>query len=359
MLTVLEPDRELPPVNTPLTLVGAQHDDPADLKAGHVYTLRNHIEVVEDLSFLCGRGARGAPNRKQRREFVWSYGAPDSVGEKREHAETFRGRETVRHDWGHDDDDGDFQHDRRSGNRRHRSLSGWTRSSRCRRGMDDCYSSNDKHRHSTPFRRHGLGMTPSSRWVPKAKVRSVSFSDPIVTVVWPQVESQGLSEDVGGKFGLMDADIQESLHGPSATTCKVTNTVDLANVFTTIHKSLDSVLTCSPSVNLISLNTAILANAPAAQPVEFLIHSSLDSVLEGYPSVNLNNASPTNILTGQQTELLGSQLVSDNQPIDYIMPVADLDGLLGASTTHDPADSDNQEFVSTPPTLGTQNRPAN
>jgi hypothetical protein len=59
MLTVLEPDRELPPVSTPLTLVGAQHDAPADLKAGHVYTLRNHIEVVEDLSFLRGRGSRG------------------------------------------------------------------------------------------------------------------------------------------------------------------------------------------------------------------------------------------------------------------------------------------------------------
>jgi hypothetical protein len=55
----LEPDRELPPVSTPLALVGAQHDVPADLKAGHVYTLRNHIEVVEDLSFLSGRGSRG------------------------------------------------------------------------------------------------------------------------------------------------------------------------------------------------------------------------------------------------------------------------------------------------------------
>jgi hypothetical protein len=59
LLTVLEPDRELPPVNTPLALVGAQHDVPANLKAGHVYTLRNHIEVVEDLSFLSGRGSRG------------------------------------------------------------------------------------------------------------------------------------------------------------------------------------------------------------------------------------------------------------------------------------------------------------
>jgi hypothetical protein len=59
-LTVLEPDRELPPVSTPLPLAGAHHDEPSDLKAGHVYTLRNHIEVVEDLSFLRGRGSRGA-----------------------------------------------------------------------------------------------------------------------------------------------------------------------------------------------------------------------------------------------------------------------------------------------------------
>jgi hypothetical protein len=78
-------------------------------------------------------GEPGGPsNRKQRREFVWSYGAPDSVGEKRDRAEDFRGRETVRRDWDHDDDNGDFQRDRRSGNRRHRSLFGWARSSRCR-----------------------------------------------------------------------------------------------------------------------------------------------------------------------------------------------------------------------------------
>lgn len=56
---VTEPDRELPPVSTPLPLVGAHQDDPSDLKSSHVYTLRNHIEVVEDLSFFCGRGSRG------------------------------------------------------------------------------------------------------------------------------------------------------------------------------------------------------------------------------------------------------------------------------------------------------------
>lgn len=200
-LTVLEPDRELPPVSAPLPLAGALHDEPSDLKTGHVYTLRNHIEVVEDLSFLRGRGSRGGPpNRKQRREFVWSYGAPDSMGEKREHAETFRGRETGRRGWGQDDDDdeGNFQRGRRSGNRRHRSLSGWARSSRCRGGMEDCYSSNDKHRHSTPFRRHGLGMASSTRcWVPRRKGKTVSFADPVVSAVWPQVGVRELAAGVG------------------------------------------------------------------------------------------------------------------------------------------------------------------
>jgi hypothetical protein len=148
------------------------------------------------------------------------------------------------------------------------------------------------------------------------------------------------------------------LHGPTTTTCKVTNTVDLANVFTTIHKSLDSVLAYSPSINLLKLSTAIPANAPAAQPIEFIIHKCLNSVLEDCPSVNLNTASPANTLTGQQTGFLGSQLVSDNQAIDFILPGADQDSLLDASTTHDPADSDNQDFVGASPALGTEIRPA-
>ncbi|XP_035819177.1 uncharacterized protein [Zea mays] len=223
LLTVLEPDRELPPISTPLALVGAQQDAPADLKAGHVYTLRNHIEVVEDLSFLRGRGSRGGPpNRKQRMEFIWSYGAPDSVGEKRERVEAVRGREIARRDWGHDDDDdGDFQRSRRCGNRRHRSLSGWARSSRCRGGMDDCYSSNDKQRHLTPFRRHGWESKLSSRWVPKVKVRSVSFADPIVTAVWPQEDKCGQAEDIGDRSGSMGAVILEPVRSPATTTCKL------------------------------------------------------------------------------------------------------------------------------------------
>jgi hypothetical protein len=92
-LTVSEPDPELPPISTPLPLVGAHHAEPTDLKKGHVHTLRNHIEVVEDLCFIHGRNTRGGPmNRKPRREFVWSYGVSDSAGEKRERSEEFRGR---------------------------------------------------------------------------------------------------------------------------------------------------------------------------------------------------------------------------------------------------------------------------
>jgi hypothetical protein len=42
-----------------LSLAGVNYDVPSDLKKGHVYTLRNHIEIVEDLSFLRGRDSRG------------------------------------------------------------------------------------------------------------------------------------------------------------------------------------------------------------------------------------------------------------------------------------------------------------
>jgi hypothetical protein len=48
----------------------------------------------------------------------------DSVGEKRDRSEDRRGREFIRRDWGHDDDE-DFQQTRRHGTRRHHSLSGW------------------------------------------------------------------------------------------------------------------------------------------------------------------------------------------------------------------------------------------
>jgi hypothetical protein len=59
LLTVTEPDRGHP-----------HHDEPVGLKRGQVYVLRNHLEVVEDLSFLQDRGRiEGPPNRKARRVF--------------------------------------------------------------------------------------------------------------------------------------------------------------------------------------------------------------------------------------------------------------------------------------------------
>jgi hypothetical protein len=150
-LTVTEPDSELPSVDIPLTLAGSHLEGPSDLKKGHVYTLRNHIEVVKDLTFIRGRGSRGGPpNRLPRREFVWSYGAPDSVGEKKEYQINHRGRDSVRRDREHDDDD-DPQNGHHLGTRHRRSLSGWARVSRCRGGLADCYSSNGRHRSSTPF----------------------------------------------------------------------------------------------------------------------------------------------------------------------------------------------------------------
>lgn len=117
------------------------------------------------------------------REFVWSYGAPDSVGEKREYPEDHRGRDTVRHDWDHDDEE-DFQNGRRQDTRHHCSLSRWARASRCQGGLDDCYNSNGRHRTSTPFRRHGQGLTSTKSWVPKVKAKTISFGNPLISAVW-------------------------------------------------------------------------------------------------------------------------------------------------------------------------------
>jgi hypothetical protein len=208
-LTVSEPDSELPPISTPLPLVGAHHAEPTDLKKGHVYTLRNHIEVVEDLCLIHGRNTRGGPmNRKPRREFVWSYGVSDSAGEKRERSVEFRGRETMRRDWDHDDDE-DFHQHRHQDTRRQRSLSGWARSSRCRGGVEDCYSSSGRYRPSTPFRRRGMGMGQPGRWIPKIKNKKVSFADPVITAIWPTDVSKGrISAENSISLGGMDLGTQ-------------------------------------------------------------------------------------------------------------------------------------------------------
>jgi hypothetical protein len=134
--------------------------------------------------------AGGPPNRLPRHEFVWSYGAPDSVGEKKEYQINHRGRDSVRRDREHDDDD-DPRNGRHQGTRRRRSLSGWARVSRCRGGLADCYSSNGRHRSSTPFRRHGLELSVSKSWVPVVKAKKVSFANPLISAMWSSGVGEG------------------------------------------------------------------------------------------------------------------------------------------------------------------------
>jgi hypothetical protein len=160
-------------------------------------------------------------------------------------------------------------------------------------------------------------MTPSSRWVPKAKVRTVSFADPIVTAVWPQVECQGRPKDGGGKSGSLGAVNMNSSLGPSTSTRKVPHTVKLANVFTSIHNSLDSVLPYSSSDNLLITSTNITANTPAAQPIElsedselFTFQNCLNSTLGVCPGVDLGAVSPAGCL--EPLPAIVNQDTSDN-----------------------------------------------
>jgi hypothetical protein len=124
-LTITEPDRELPPTSIPLHQAPPHYEAPVELKRGHVYNLCNHLEVVEDSSFLQGHGRIDGPtNRKPLRDMVWNYGVPDSVGER------LHGRSGDDHcqDMGRHQrrDDDDYDHDRghhNHGIRRHRSAS--------------------------------------------------------------------------------------------------------------------------------------------------------------------------------------------------------------------------------------------
>jgi hypothetical protein len=70
LLTIVDPDSEQ--VNNRYEFL---HDPPADHKGAFDYELKLHLEVVEDLLFLHGGGRDAPPNRKPRREFIWSYGA--------------------------------------------------------------------------------------------------------------------------------------------------------------------------------------------------------------------------------------------------------------------------------------------
>jgi hypothetical protein len=288
-LTVTEPDRELPPPSAPLPLVGAQYDLPTDLKAGHVYTIRNHIEVVEDLSFVRGRDVRGSPTcRRPRREFVWSYGVPDSVIEKRERSEDRRGRDFSRRDWDHDDDE-DFQQNRRHGTRRHRSLSGWARSSRCRGGPEDCFSSSGRRRPSTPFRRRGLATGPAGRWIPKVKTKSVSFVDPLISVVWPPAAMEELE---GGKGVILADD-----WNPGDQTAQQPQLAAPTKVRVAEHLSFSDVVLSPKSIEIAypnpdtTLSTLQLIDTTRVAAAPNSINQLLDVEPQALPHSNLNCAS--------------------------------------------------------------------
>jgi hypothetical protein len=118
------------------------------------------------------------------------------------------------------------------------------------------------------------------------------------------------------------------------------------------------VLTHAPSVNLLNLGTDLPANTPAAKPNEFTFHNCLDSVLVDCSGVNLGAAHPASTRLGQQAGFLGPHRVGEDQALDSILPGVDQDGMLEASTTHDPADNNNQDLGGASPALDTETRPA-
>lgn len=127
-------------------------------------------------------------NRKPLRDFIWSYGAPDSEGERlNARCAGERGRDMERYQRRDDDD---YDHDQRHHNHgyhRHRNVSSWARNARCRSGMEDCISSNRwRPSREYPPRRSRVAPEPTLVWRKKTvqegkKLKKVSFADPIAT----------------------------------------------------------------------------------------------------------------------------------------------------------------------------------
>ncbi|CAN6374717.1 unnamed protein product [Urochloa humidicola] len=182
LLTITDPDRELAAGDA----VDLHHDPPRGFKGALDYKLHIHLDVVEDLSFLGGGGGREAlHNRKQRREFLWNYGALDSLGERRsgQGHDNHTGRNYhPRHD--RDDHDDNYHWDVR----RHHRQSSWGRMTRCRGTVDDCYSSTHyrgSNHGSTGHRSRALTPTGhQTTWRKKAASgKKVSFANPLVQVM--------------------------------------------------------------------------------------------------------------------------------------------------------------------------------
>nr|TKW05844.1 hypothetical protein SEVIR_7G202800v2 [Setaria viridis] len=116
LLTISDPDREQ-------DIGDLRHNRPRGYKSGYDYKLHIHLDIVEDLSFN-DRLDREA-NREPRREFLWNYGAPNSLGERRRgqghddrHGREYRPRK---------DDHGDHDENFHRGVRCQRSQSSWGR----------------------------------------------------------------------------------------------------------------------------------------------------------------------------------------------------------------------------------------
>ncbi|CAO2035622.1 unnamed protein product [Urochloa humidicola] len=181
LLTVTDPDSDY----TTAEEVEQHRNPPRQFKRTYDYKVHIHLDVVEDISFFDGRGGRDGPrNRKPRREFLWNYGEPDSLGERRNgqghdnHASrNYRPRR--------DEDDLDDKFSR--GMRRHHSQSSWERMTGCRGATDNYYNSSSRSRGGN----HGYdghhsraeGPSTTATWRPKSTNKKVSFSNPLVQIM--------------------------------------------------------------------------------------------------------------------------------------------------------------------------------
>jgi hypothetical protein len=304
-----------------------------------------------------------APNRLPRREFVWSYGAPDSVGEKREYPIVHRSRDSVCRDRDHDDDE-DFQNGRRQGTRRQRSLSGWARASRCRGGLDDCYSSNGKHRSSTPFCRHGQGLTITKSWVPVVEAKKVSFANPLISAMWPSGMDEGTTVAEFSRLANVHLSGNKA-HKADEESSRPIDDNRLANVHLS-GNCIDSLIfqaSASPEVpplaSLYSVDVPLLSNVergtePNYNPDQNFSMLSNDPLMQETQRSTLSQRS-TQGVTSVDPNLDGRDLVTEqhcnqhNQDVPTSNAVHINDPLLvGQPTTHkqgDCSDAQLQEFV--------------
>ncbi|CAL4926113.1 unnamed protein product [Urochloa decumbens] len=192
-----DPDRD----HTAADDVELYHDPPHGLKGALNYKLHIHLDVVEDLSFLGGRGGwEGPGNRKPRREFLWNYGEMDSRGERRsgQSHDDHAGRDYCPR---RDRDDHD---DNSHGVRRHRSQSSWGRVTRCRGAVEDCYSSSRYRGGNSGYNGHRSRMgapVNTATWRPKVPTKRVSFANPLTHIMGHPSKERHIREMLHGAHG--------------------------------------------------------------------------------------------------------------------------------------------------------------